>query len=257
MQKIRQILIVLGMLLCASTAAEELSITVGSPHVSIGVHIPAYPDLVAVPGYPVYYAPGLDANYFFYDGLYWVFYDDDWYSSSWYDGPWEQMEPQFVPAYILRVPVRYYLRPPLYFHGWHSDAPPRWGERWGHEWERHRSGWDRWDRGAAPAPAPLPAYQRDYPHYRYPRQVEQQHELHQQKYHHQPRDPVVRQHAQKRAKLRAPEESQLSIPPQQKRLEGQQRSQHPAHEEHKQQSQGSHAWEEKQQSTGTLRAPKR
>lgn len=256
MQKIRHILIVLGMLLCASTAAEELSIRVGSPHVSIGVHIPAYPDLVAVPGYPVYYAPGLDANYFFYDGLYWVFYGDDWYSSSWYDGPWELMEPQFVPAYILRVPVRYYLRPPLYFHGWHSDAPPRWGERWGHEWEWHRSGWDRWDRGAAPAPAPLPAYQRDYPHYRYPRQVEQ-HELHQQKYHYQPRDPVVRQHAQERAKLRAPAESQRATPPQQKRLEGQQRSQHPAHEQHKQQSQGSHAWEEKQQSTGTLRAPKR
>ena len=31
------------------------------------------PELVVMPGYPVYYAPNVAANYFFYDGLYWVF----------------------------------------------------------------------------------------------------------------------------------------------------------------------------------------
>lgn len=33
---------------------------------------PAYPDLVQVPGYPVYYAPRVNENLFFYDGQYWV-----------------------------------------------------------------------------------------------------------------------------------------------------------------------------------------
>ena len=39
--------------------------------VSIGINVPVYPRLVQVPNYPVYYAPGLASNYFFYDGLYW------------------------------------------------------------------------------------------------------------------------------------------------------------------------------------------
>lgn len=37
--------------------------------VSIGSNPPGYPDLVPVPGCPVYYAPELDANLFFYNGL--------------------------------------------------------------------------------------------------------------------------------------------------------------------------------------------
>ena len=54
--------------------------------VSIGINLPVFPQLVIVPNYPVYYAPSVRANYFFYDGLYWVFNVDDgyWYSSSWY-----------------------------------------------------------------------------------------------------------------------------------------------------------------------------
>ena len=44
---------------------------------------------MAVPGYPVYYAPDIGGNYFFYDGRYWVYQDDNWYSSSWYNGPWD------------------------------------------------------------------------------------------------------------------------------------------------------------------------
>ena len=41
-----------------------------------------------VPGYPVYYAPGLVSNYFFNDGMYWVYQDDNRYASSWHNGPW-------------------------------------------------------------------------------------------------------------------------------------------------------------------------
>jgi len=112
--------------------------TPASAQLSIGINVSLYPDLVRVPGYPVYYAPQLDSNFFFYDRLYWVYEQDNWYSSSWYDGPWDRVAPEFVPLFVLRVPVRYYRQPPSYFRGWGLEAPPRWGEHWGRDWERRR-----------------------------------------------------------------------------------------------------------------------
>jgi hypothetical protein len=164
--------------------------------VSIGINLGAYPDMVAVPGYPVYYAPRLDSNLFFYDGLYWVYAQDSWYASSWYDGPWDMVAPESVPLFVLRVPVRYYRQPPGYFGGWAPEAPPHWGEHWGRSWEQRRSGWDRWDRASAPAPAPLPTYQREYSGERYPR-GDQQLALRNQNYHYQPREAAVRQQFQR------------------------------------------------------------
>ncbi|MHB1145785.1 MAG: hypothetical protein ACYCZS_12890 [Thiobacillus sp.] len=194
MLEIRTLVLALGILISPLASADtQVSIGIGLPHVSIGINLPAYPQLVVVPGYPVYYAPRMHANYFFYDGMYWVFHNDNWYASSWYNGPWWFVEPYAVPVYVLRIPVRYYRQPPAYFRGWRPDAPPRWSNHWGRDWEQHRSGWDRWDRRAAPAPAPLPAYQRQYSGERYPRQVDQQHELQQQRYRYQSRDPIVRQ----------------------------------------------------------------
>ncbi|MDO9006870.1 MAG: hypothetical protein Q7U80_01490 [Thiobacillus sp.] len=203
MLKTRNVLIVLGMLMApAAPAAVQVSIGIGLPHASIGINLPAYPQLVVVPGYPVYYAPHMQTNYFFYDGMYWVFQGDNWYASSWYNGPWWFVEPYAVPVYVLRIPVRYYRQPPVYFRGWRPDAPPRWSNHWGHDWERQRSGWDKWDRRAVPAPAPLPAYQKQYSGQRYPRQIEQQHQIQQQRYRYQPRDPVVREQYQERYQKR-------------------------------------------------------
>lgn len=194
MQKIRYGLIVAGMLLCLVTSAEaQVSIGIGLPSVRIRINLPLFPELVRVPGYPVYYAPQMDANYFFYDGMYWVYLDDNWYASSWYNGPWGIVEPYYVPLFILRIPVQYYRQPPMYFRGWQSNAPPRWGQHWGHEWEQRRSGWDRWSRGSVPAPAPLPVYQRQYSGDRYPH-VERQQQLRSKQYRYQPREKVVQQH---------------------------------------------------------------
>lgn len=156
--------------------------------VSIGINLQVYPDFEPVPNYPVYYAPRLDANYFFYDGSYWVYSDDNWYVSSWYNGPWEMMDPYDVPVFILRIPVRYYRHAPSYFHGWQPSAPPRWGDHWGHDWSQRRSGWDRWNHKSVPARPPLPVYQRKYSGARYPRDVEQQKALQSQNYHYQPRE---------------------------------------------------------------------
>jgi hypothetical protein len=120
-----------------------------------------------------------------------------------------------VPPYVLRVPVRYYRQPPIYFRGWHADAPPRWGDHWGRDWEQRRSGWDQWDRRSAPAPAPLPSYQRNYSGDRYPRAVEQQHSIQSEKYRYQPREPVTQQYYQQR------------VQPAQQRQQDQQRQQQP------------------------------
>lgn len=208
MPKLRYVFIALGMLLSpVPPSAAQLSVGIGLPNVSIGFTLREYPDFAVVPGYPVYYAPQLDANLFFYDGMYWLYLDDGWYESTWYNGPWYLVDPFFVPEFVLRIPVRYYRRPPAFFVGWRFDAPPRWGDHWGHDWERRRGGWDRWNRRTAPAPAPLPIYQRQYSGDRYPRQVEQQLQLQERNYRYQPRDPVVRQHYQEqRAVQRAPGE---------------------------------------------------
>jgi hypothetical protein len=176
------------LLLCATVTSAFAQISV-----SIGINVPQYPHLVRVPGYPVYYAPQVDSNFFFYDGVYWVYQDDNWYESDWYNGPWDLVGPDSVPLFVLRIPVRYYRAPPTYFIDWHREQPPRWGDHWGRDWEQRRSGWDHWNHRAAPAPAPLPVYQRQYGGDRYPSQVEQQQALRNKNYRYQPRAPEVRQ----------------------------------------------------------------
>ena len=191
MLKLKRGFFVLGLLL-SSFAQADIQAGFGLPGVNIGINLPTYPYLVPIPGYPVYYAPQMQVNFFFYDGLYWVYQYDTWYAASWYNGPWWLVSPDQVPLYILRVPVQYYLQPPSYFIGWQPYAPPHWGERWGRDWELQRRGWDRWDRRTTPAPAPLPAYQRQYSRDRYP-QLWQQQQLQQQHYRYQPHDPEVQQ----------------------------------------------------------------
>ena len=205
MKKIRYGLIVLSMLICSATfAGAQVSIGIGLPNLSIGINLPVYPELAPVPGYPVYYAPQVNGNYFFYDGMYWVYQNDNWYASTWYNGPWGLVEPYAVPLYVLRIPVRYYRQPPVYFRGWQSNAPPRWGQHWGRDWEQRRSGWDRWNRASVPSRAPRPSYQSRYTGDRYPQRIEQQHKLRSQSYRYQPRDKVIRQHIQQQPRQTAP-----------------------------------------------------
>ncbi len=209
-------------------AAAQLSIDFGTPGVSIGINIGGYPTLQRIPGYPVYYAPGVASNYFFYDGLYWVFDGERWYASSWYNGPWRLVDPLDVPFFLLRIPVRYYHHAPAYFRGWRADAPPRWGEHWGQSWESRRHGWDQWDRRSAPAPAPLPTYQRQYSGGSYP-QAPQQAVIGSQNYRYQPSDPVAQQHfQQQRTQAQAAPREQAAPPHRTQQEVQQQRQQAPA-----------------------------
>src|SRR5512133_2145507 len=108
-QAFRATAVALSILLWAGIpAVAQVSIGISTPGVSIGINMPVYPQFVRVPNYPVYYAPRLQANLFFYDGMYWVYQHDNWYTSTWYNGPWWLVNPQAVPLYVLRIPVRYY-----------------------------------------------------------------------------------------------------------------------------------------------------
>lgn len=200
----RHLLILVSLLFVSLAPAHaEVSVGVGIhvPGVSIGINIPAYPRLVRVPNYPVYYDPYLRVNLFFYDGLYWVFQDDNWYVSAWYNGPWDWVDPFDVPVYVLRVPVRYYRLPPPYFRGWRVDAPPRWQEHWGRDWQDRRSGWERRDRHAPPPPrAPLPAYQKHYSGDRYPGELERQRTIRTERYRYQPREEFTRRYDEQRSR---------------------------------------------------------
>jgi hypothetical protein len=209
------------MLLASATAVApalgQVNIGIEIPGASIGVYQPVYPELVLIPGYPVYYAPYQQTNYFFYDGQYWVYQDDHWYVSDWYNGPWDFVAPDLVPLFILRIPVRYYRAPPVYFHGWYADAPPRWDVHWGYRWTQHRHGWDHWDRRLVYAPAPLPFYQRQYAGDRYPR-AEQRRDLRNRYYHHQSRhasanSPQHRQHRPAVQRAQPHPQSRQSGPP--------------------------------------------
>ena len=202
-------------LLCGliASALAQLSVGIALPGVSIGIDLPAYPQMVRVPNYPVYYAPRMASNYFFYDGVYWVYQGDNWYASTWYNGPWGLVGPMNVPPNVLRIPVGYYRVPPAHFRGARADAPPPWDRHWGPAWQQHRKGWNHWNPRQAPAPAPLPVYQRQYSGDRYPSQAERQQSLSNQHYRYQPRDAAARPQQQPREPNKLVEASAHSSKP--------------------------------------------
>jgi len=203
--------------------------------VSIGINFGSYPDMVGVPGLPVYYAPGLGYNYFFSDGLFWIYSGDLWYQSAWYNGPWIEVGPDGVPLYLLRVPVRYYRRPPTYFSAWQSNRAPHWDEHWGPAWQQQRQGWDR--EPVNSARGPLPSYQRNYQGARYPAPAQQQSLAQQNDHGRGGNPPSAEQHGSPQ-QLRAgpgqagvtagrPAEQQRQAPPQAQRPPEQQQRQAP------------------------------
>ena len=101
-------------------------------HVGINIGVPpppqvvieAPPPLVVVPRSPVYYAPELPYNYFYYGGLYYTFHEGAWFSAVSFRGPWGFVAVNRVPRPLLAVPVQYYKVPPGHWKKHHG--PPRW-----------------------------------------------------------------------------------------------------------------------------------
>jgi hypothetical protein len=138
--------LVLGVLIVLAVAVPARA----QVRIDIGIQLPGPPALVVIPGAPVYYAPRAPANVFFYGDQYWLFHGNGWYAGSTWNGPWVVVEPVYLPAPILRVPVRYYHVRPPHWRGWHHDGPPRWDGHWGREWREasHERDWrereERW-----------------------------------------------------------------------------------------------------------------
>jgi hypothetical protein len=72
---------------CGSDLLLPVSAARAEVNAAIGISMQAYPRLARVQGYPVYYDPRADFNFYYYDGMYWVLQNDGWYVSSWYNGP--------------------------------------------------------------------------------------------------------------------------------------------------------------------------
>jgi len=144
---ILRVIVVLATILVTTVAGVQAQV-----RVDIGIHLPAPPAFVVIPGMPVYYAPQTPENVFFYGHQYWAFQGGGWYFGQSWNGPWAVVEPARVPAPILQVPVRYYRVPPAGWKAWRRDAPPHWEEHYGREWQEdaHERDWrereDRWAR---------------------------------------------------------------------------------------------------------------
>ena len=215
-------------------ANAQISVAIGLSGVNIGIDMPMYPQMVQVPGYPVYYDPGARSNYFFYDGAYWVYQRNNWYASTWYNGPWQEVDPEYVPLFMLRIPVRYYREPPSYFRGWSADAAPHWGDHWGQSWSSQRQGWDQWNRDSVPAAAPLPVYQRRYSGTRYPHTVAQQTSVRTRDYRYQPREAVTRRIQQRAQRQQTKQHAQAHQAQTLQRSQTRQRAQAQQKEKHAQ-----------------------
>ena len=109
----------------ASGADVHIGVNIGAPPPP-PIVLEAPPPLVAVPGSPVYYAPELPYNVFYYDGHYYTLHDEAWFSAASFSGPWGFVAVAHVPRPILAVPVSYYRVPRRH-------------------WRKHR-GRPRWDR---------------------------------------------------------------------------------------------------------------
>ena len=119
----RLLLAVAAAMLVTGTPAKAQDVKI-----NIGLGVPpivltAPPQLVVVPGTPVYYAPNVQANLFVYKGRYYTVANGVWLMAPAYNEPWAVIQVGQVPAPVVGVPVEYYKIPPgqLKKHG-----PPPW-----------------------------------------------------------------------------------------------------------------------------------
>ena len=129
------LLAVAGACLVFSAPARANSLSVGMriDSLNLGIRIGEEPRLVVVPGTPVYEAPSLPYNYFYYNGGYYLYREGAWFWGASYNGPWTVISIEQVPRPILRVPVEHYRERPEH---WKRGGPPPWATAQRHE-QRH------------------------------------------------------------------------------------------------------------------------
>src|SRR5437667_273163 len=77
------IVLAAGLLAAPARAADvHIGINIGVPPPPPPVVVEAPPPLLVVPRTPVYYAPALPYNYFYYGGLYYTLHEDHWFYAA-------------------------------------------------------------------------------------------------------------------------------------------------------------------------------
>jgi hypothetical protein len=128
MRRMMTVAALLALSLSARAADVHVGINIGVPPPPPPIVVETPPPLVVVPRTPVYYAPDVPYNFFYYEGLYYVFHDGYWFSATTSRGPWAYV--RHVPRPVLAVPVRYYKVPPG--HAKRHGPPPWAGHGRGH-----------------------------------------------------------------------------------------------------------------------------
>jgi hypothetical protein len=130
--------------LSAPALANSLSIGMRIDSLNLGIRIGEEPRLVVVPGTPVYEAPGLPYNYFYYHGGYYLYREGTWFWGASYNGPWTVISIERVPRPILMVPAGHYRERPEH---WKRNGPPPWATARRHEQRYERGPEPRHERG--------------------------------------------------------------------------------------------------------------
>lgn len=65
----------------------------------------------ALPAAAQPYDPTLEPEALYYEGLYWHYYQHNWYVSQMQAGPWSYVQPVYVPVYIQQYPIQRFRTP--------------------------------------------------------------------------------------------------------------------------------------------------
>lgn len=108
-------------------AEVDVSINIGLPLPAIVISAP--PAVVMIPGAPVYFAPDIEVDIFFYRGYWYRPYRQRWYRASHYNGPWCYIAPRAVPNVIVKLPPGYRHIPPGHEKIPYGQLKKHWKER--------------------------------------------------------------------------------------------------------------------------------
>jgi len=64
---------------------------------------PVAPHLVSYPGLEVSYVANADGDVYHYRGLYYTYFDSNWFCAQALRGPWKFIEMKYVPCDLFRV----------------------------------------------------------------------------------------------------------------------------------------------------------
>lgn len=144
MRKRTFVTIFVGMMLLMSMGYSNRA--VAEVKINIGVNfppppplvIPAPPPVVVIPNTYVYFPPEVGVEILFYHGYWYRPYQERWYRSGSYKGPWVYIVPENVPHAVLHLPPNYRHVPPGHQRISQGQLKKNW-KTWEKEkhWDKH------------------------------------------------------------------------------------------------------------------------